>query len=52
MVSRFDKELGGDSKVIATGGLASIIESEIDIFDAVDPNLTLSGLRIVHEMNR
>ena len=52
MVSRFDRELGGDSKVIATGGLASIIESEIDVFDAVDPNLTLSGLRIVHEMNR
>ena len=52
MVSRFDRELGGDSKVIATGGLATIIEGEIDIFDAVDPNLTLSGLRIVHEMNR
>ena len=52
MVSRFDRELGGDSKVIATGGLASIIESEIDVFDAVDPNLTLSGLRIVYEMNR
>ena len=52
MVSRFDSELGGDSKVIATGGLATIIESEIDFFDAVDPHLTLSGLRIVHEMNR
>ncbi len=52
MVSRFDRELGGHSKVIATGGLANIIESEIDVFDAVDPNLTLSGLRIVHEMNR
>ena len=52
MVSRFDQELGGDCKVIATGGLATIIESEIDIFDTVDPNLTLSGLRIVHEMNR
>jgi len=51
MVARFDAELGGGSKVIATGGLASVIEKEVDVFDAVDPNLTLTGLRLVHEMN-
>ena len=51
MVARFDAELGGCSKVIATGGLASVIEKEVDVFDAVDPDLTLTGLRLVHEMN-
>lgn len=51
MVKRFDDELGGGSKVVGTGGLAHIIEKESDVFDAVDPNLTLTGLRLVHELN-
>ena len=52
MVARFDQELGGGAKVVATGGLASLIDKEIDVFDAVDPNLTLIGLRLIHEMNK
>ena len=51
MVARFDKELGGGSKVIATGGLAALIEKEARVFDAVNPDLTLVGLRIIHELN-
>jgi type III pantothenate kinase len=51
MVARFDQELGGGSKVIATGGLASVIAEEVSIFDAVDPYLTLTGLRLIHELN-
>ena len=51
MVTRFDQELGGGSKVIATGGLASVIAKEVSIFDAVDPYLTLTGLRLIHELN-
>ena len=51
MVARFDRELGGGSKVIATGGYARIISAEVDIFDAVDPDLTLIGLRLIHSMN-
>ena len=51
MVARFDRELGGGSKVIATGGLAGVIEKEIDIFDGVEPDLTLTGLRLIHELN-
>ena len=51
MVARFDKELGGGSKVIATGGLAGVVEKELDLFDAVDPNLTLTGLRLIYKMN-
>ena len=51
MVRRFDAELGGGSKVIATGGLASVVEKEVGLFDAVDPDLTLVGLRIIYELN-
>lgn len=51
MVARFDKELGGGSNVIATGGLVGVLEKELDLFDAVDPNLTLTGLRLIYEMN-
>lgn len=39
-------------KVIATGGLARIIEEEKGIFDILDPMLTLKGLRILYEKNK
>jgi type III pantothenate kinase len=51
MVRRFDAELGGGSKVIATGGLTGVVEKEVGLFDAVNPDLTLVGLRIIYEMN-
>ena len=51
MVGRFDRELGGGAKVVATGGLAGLIQKEADIFDAVNPDLTLTGLRIIYELN-
>ena len=51
MVERFKRELGENSNVIATGGLADVVAKESRVFDAVDPNLTLTGLRIVYELN-
>jgi type III pantothenate kinase len=52
MVARFKAELGPDTRVIATGGLAEIIARETDVIDVIDPWLTLHGLRIVYELNR
>ena len=52
MVGRFRDELGQHARVIATGGLAEIVASEAGVFDSVDPNLTLTGLKIVFDMNR
>jgi type III pantothenate kinase len=52
MVERFRKELGPEMKVIATGGLAPLIAAETEVIDAVDPWLTLEGLRLIWEMNR
>ena len=50
MVARFDHELGGGAKVVATGGMAHIIEKEAGVFDDVNPDLTLTGLRLIHDM--
>jgi len=51
IVARMQKELGGEAKVIATGGLADVIASEASVVDALEPDLTLIGLRLVHELN-
>jgi type III pantothenate kinase len=52
MVTRFRAELGPDMKVIATGGLASLIAKETEVIDAVDPWLTLEGLRLIWSLNQ
>lgn len=52
MVTRFRKELGGSARVIGTGGWSELFARETDVFDVVDPDLTLQGLRLIYEMNR
>ncbi len=52
IVTRMQRELGSRATVIATGGYASIITGETAIFDAVNPDITLIGLRLVYEMNQ
>jgi len=52
LVARLKKELGGEAKVVATGGLASLIADEVTCIDAVEPELTLLGLRIIYEKNK
>ena len=39
----------GDIKVVATGGLGSIIAPETRSIDIYDPNLTLQGMRLIYE---
>jgi len=51
IVARMKKELGGDAKVVATGGLANLIASEVTCIDAVEPELTLLGVRMIYEHN-
>lgn len=51
LVVRFQKELGGGAKVVATGGLARLIASETKVVDHVNYDLVLIGLRILYEMN-
>jgi len=52
MVDRFKAELGPETQVVATGGLAELIARETDVIDVVDPWLTLHGLRIVYQLNQ
>lgn len=51
MVARFKDELGHGSHVVATGGLAEVLAKETKVFDAVNMDLTLIGLRIIYDMN-
>jgi type III pantothenate kinase len=49
LIARMRNEIGRPAKVIATGGLAVLFDEASDIFDAVDPDLTLEGLAILAE---
>ncbi len=52
LVARFQAELGGGAKVVATGGLAKLIAPETRVIQAVEDELPLFGLRLFYEMNR
>jgi type III pantothenate kinase len=47
IVSRMKLELGDGVRVIATGGLAALMGATATCIDAVEPELTLEGLRII-----
>ncbi len=40
-----------DAQVIATGGLARLIDAHSDAFTKIVPELTLDGLRVIYELN-
>ncbi len=51
IVARIKVELGQDSLVIATGGLADFVLAETKVVDVHDPALTLKGLQLYYERN-
>ena len=52
IVSRIQGELGEQALVVATGGYAELLASEITVIDKVNLDLTLIGLRLIHLMNK
>ena len=52
IVKKMKEESGVSARVIATGGLASLIAEESSEIDEVVENLTLEGLKIIYETNR
>ncbi len=51
LIERLEADLGFDCAIIATGGLASLVARHTKKIRDIDPNLTLDGLRIIHERN-
>ncbi len=51
MLETIQAETGLSFRVVATGGLSSILTTLEGTFDAVDRNLTLDGLRLITEAN-
>lgn len=49
LVERVRAEMGGEARVIATGGLAELVAAESRTIEVVDPLLTLEGLRWIYE---
>ncbi len=49
MVGCIKKELGANTKVIATGGFSRLFENERGLFDYIDQRLPLEGIRMVYE---
>ena len=53
IVNKVREEAGlKEMKVVATGGLGSIVADETDIIDVYDRTLTLDGLRLIYEKNK
>ncbi len=52
LVRRIKAETGfSDAKVIGTGGFCELISAEEPVFDIIDKTLTLTGLRMMYELN-
>jgi len=52
LVARMKAEIGRPVKVIATGGLATLFDTHSEIFDAIEPDLTIQGLALLYARSR
>jgi type III pantothenate kinase len=50
LTERMKRELGRPVTVIATGGLADLFDKHTNVFDAIEPDLTIQGLSLLYEM--
>jgi type III pantothenate kinase len=51
LLEKMIEELGADTRIIATGGLAPLISRGSRLIRGVDADITLEGLRIIHDRN-
>lgn len=52
LVARLKAEIGRPVDVIATGGLATLFDTHTDIFDAIEGDLTIQGLAMLHARSK
>src|SRR5690348_10362483 len=50
LTARMKRELARPVKVVATGGLAELFDKHTQVFDAIEPDLTIQGLGLLYEM--
>ncbi|MBR1709250.1 MAG: type III pantothenate kinase [Clostridia bacterium] len=51
IVNKMKEEVGPDTKVIATGGMAYMIKDNSNVIDEINSDLTLIGLRLIYDRN-
>jgi type III pantothenate kinase len=49
LVERFQEEMGGGARVVATGGLAEVVAPHSRTIECCDDLLTLEGIRMIYE---
>lgn len=49
LLARLKAEIGGAVTVVGTGGLAALFAKRTELFDAVEPDLTIQGLSLLYE---
>jgi type III pantothenate kinase len=50
LAERIKNEVGRPVTTIATGGLATLFDRHTDVFDAIEPDLTIQGLSLLYDM--
>jgi type III pantothenate kinase len=48
LVARMKAEIGRPARVISTGGLATLFDAHSEVFDAIEPDLTIQGLALLY----
>lgn len=51
LVRRVAAEMGGEVRIVSTGGLAPTVVEHCETIELVEPLLTLNGLRLIYERN-
>jgi type III pantothenate kinase len=51
LVARIREEFGEPMRVVATGGLSPLFAGATKVIEAIDPDLTLWGLRLIYRRN-
>lgn len=49
LIARLRKEIGGTVTVVGTGGLATLFDKHSQVFDTVEPDLTIQGLSLLYD---
>lgn len=52
LITRIRAERDRPVKVVATGGLAPLFDQGFDLFQSIEDDLTVHGLRLIHDYNK